>query len=321
MSFESALSDYRPSAGDDIQIRLPPRREPKQKAEEVAEQLELGQHGGAGEAAGSTAEAHAAVASSTSSAPVEPVPERDQPDEGEHTDSTEEQVAARAKTPEPEPDEPAEAPEAAAPAEDATEPPAASSRPVSLSEFGGSAPVAYKRVGFSPGADVQTVVVKPFPQPLVDKLRLLLAERAGGEFATEISNGALLTAYLMATIGVDLDADENTMAAAEAFRWSETRVAGIEDRVDAIADDLTTALGDIGRVLKHVRQTAAVTESIEFSTAYLVTDRVAGLSTAETDETNVDITHRKVLTARDTIRRGAHEQTKIEREREGRNLG
>ena len=87
-SFTDRLDDWKPPTADDLDIALPIRREPK-KETASEEARDLGQHGGSSDAG--TPDGHAEAA-----APAEPAPQRDEPDEGEHTDSTQEQVAARA---------------------------------------------------------------------------------------------------------------------------------------------------------------------------------------------------------------------------------
>lgn len=54
---------------------------------------------------------------------------------------------------------------------------------------------------------------------------------------------------------------------------------------------------------------------LEFAMAYLIADRVAGLTTTDTNEGNVDVTQKKVLVARERIRVHSEEQHLVEKNR------
>ena len=331
MSFmDQALGGFKPLSPDDIGIELPTRREPKKEPEaEVAPaaQPDAGEHGGAASsdagAAGSDSPGEAA-ASSTS----EPEPQRDEPDEGEHTDSTEEQVATRARQAaaarveetKPEPEvaddvvDPAEADEAPAPAPRPERP----SLQQVLATTEGTAPRAFKRIAFSSGEDTPETNVARVPQPLIDHLRRMLAPSLGGTFAESISAPALLTAFLTVKAGITLELDDNTAAAADAFRQFEPRLAAVEDRVEEVSAGLQQLADAIRLGLKRTAESGDVLDVLEYGLAYLITDRVAGVSTVDVDETTVDVTQKKVLRARETIRSRSRAHRTIERQKAGR---
>lgn len=331
MSFmDQALGGFKPLSPDDIGIELPTRREPKKEPEaEVAPaaQPDVGEHGGAASsdagAAGSDSPGEAA-ASSTS----EPEPQRDEPDEGEHTDSTEEQVATRARQaaaaraeetkPEPEDVDVVVEP-AAADEEPAPEPrPERPSLQQILATTPGAEPRAFKRMGFSAGDDTPVVLMKRFPQPLVDELRRMLAPALGGEFTEAMSAPALVTAFLAAKTGVELDLDENTAAAADTFRRFEPRLTAVEDRLEEVSAGLQRLADAMRLGLKRTAESGDVLDVLEYGLAYLITDRVAGVSTVDVDETTVDVTQKKVLRARETIRSRSRAHRTIERQKAGR---
>lgn len=322
---DQAMGDWKPPTSDDFEISLPPRREAK-KDEPTDAAREQGQHGGGGDSAAADTHAETSTAS-------EPAPQRDDPDEGEHTDSTQEQVAARRASPVEEPATPTEEP-AAAPAEDdraddeveipavfAPEPP--TPEPADLHEalaaIDGRTPREFKRIGFSSG-DAKTVLVKKFPQPLVDRLRVLLAVGTGGDFAEQISAPAIIAAYLTAATGVELDVDENTAVAIEAFRANEPRMASVEDRLEQMAGGIDRLADAMQLGLKRISETGHTVDAMDFATSFLVADRVAGIATVDTNETNVDVADKKVLAARERIRSRAKEHRTIETQREGRRL-
>jgi hypothetical protein len=337
MSFTDALDNWRAPSADDLEIVVPLRREPKKEPDaEGAEVRDLGEHGGGADGTPASSEGRGDAGASA----AEPEPQRDDPDDGEHTDSTEEQLAARARRLaelEPEGDaEPADEEEVRSAAQDAVVDAEAERQPVE----GPKAPElelvdrvrkpevakrsgrqAFKRrLGFSTGAGVETLTVTRFPQPFVDRLRQMLAPVIGNEFAQAISAPALLTSFLMATLGVDLDVDENTAAAAEAFRTSEPRISAVEDKIDGVLENIDQLAGAMRLSLTRISETANVADAMEFGLAYLVADRVVGLSTLDTDETNVDVAQKKVLAARQRIRARTKEQRTIEKQQDGRRM-
>lgn len=321
---DQALREHQLPSSDDLQIQLPTRREPKREAP-AEEMYDLGQHGGGADGT-ATSEAHGEVVSSAVT-DTSPAPQRDEPDEGEHTDSTEEQIAARA------------AREATIPAEDVSEPldasepdpepnevrenpePAPLLSPLNISEIlassPGTSPRTYKRIGAAYG-DVPISNVKRFPQPAIDKVRAMLSRVAGGEFAEAISAPALLTAFIMASTGLELDVDENTAAAADAFRETDPRMVDVENKLDAALENIDQLGRAMSIGLRRIGDTGKIVDGLEFGVGFLIADRVVRLATPETDENTVDIVQKKSLVVRDRLKAQSKAQRTIEKQREER---
>jgi hypothetical protein len=326
MSFMDQLENHRMPTADDVEISLPPRREPKKQPEVDSSEgsLELGQHGGSADAAAASGGRGDVVA-----AAPEPTPQRDEPDDGEHTDSTEEQVAARARQVTEDDPDAQEAPGETVVEPDAAEEPAEApaafvedERSVKevLAGTPGSRPLTFNRASFSFGDDVPSVLLKRFPQPIVDRLRLLIAPSVGGEFAEMISAQALITAFLVASLGVELDLDENTAAAAGVFRTTDARMSGVEDKVEQVLDNVGQLAHAMKVSLSRIADTGNIVDGLEFSMAYLIADRVAKLTETNVNEANVDVTQKKVLVARERIRKSSKEQRTIEKQQDGRRM-
>ncbi|MCY1718475.1 hypothetical protein OVA26_16185 [Microbacterium sp. SL62] len=321
--FDDALGGIKMPTTDDLQITLPPRREPKPDAEPTgapAEIRDVGQHGGGAETPGDA----------STGADATPLPQRDDPDEGEHTDSTQEQIDDRARRAaessstqqqgaddaetttavlEPEPLVMVTSQhENADPHEERSE----LSFEERLATTVGTSPRPRNRAAFSTGQDTPTVVVKPFPVPVIDRLRLLLAESLGGEFAESLSGPSIITAFIVAKTGMDLELDEGTRAAEQAFRGEDQRVTAMEDKIDLVLQNIDQLAQATRLGLKRVSEVGVTADSIDFAVAYLLTDRVAGLSTADVNESNVDVTQKKVLVARSQVRAAARAQRTIE---------
>lgn len=347
VGFEEALGEHRPPRAGDIDVTFAPRRlpkpaEPKNEeatlpaAEHSAE--EAAEHGGTSTGGATGAAGGGSSASgATGNGGAEQITQRDEPDDGEHTDSTEEQLAARAEAAaenaaaggeaEQPVLEPAQEPVAEPESEEEPGPdpsPAKTPAPEKnlreqLAQFSGAQPVEYQKTGFSAG-DVETVLVKRFPAPLVDRLRLSLAPSVGGTFAEQLSAPALITAFLIAKTGMELQVDPNTAVAVDVFRQTDPGLLSVERRLDEVLEKLAVESERSAKTLKGVREISDVTDGLENSVAYLVGDRVTRLSTTEVDETNVDVTQKKVLVVRDRIRERTKEQRKREQDREGRDI-
>ena len=334
---DEALTSYKPASIDDLELDFPAIRRPEPVAPAQAPQApEVGEHGGAaaGTAGATNADTAAVAAGATSqaSAAPEPAPQRDETDDGEHTRSVEEVVVVPAAAeeevePEEEPAaEPATEPDAVDEDADAhlekrapVAPPTPEEVNRELDGITGREPKTFQKTGFTAG-DVETLTVKPFPVVLVDRLRLSLAPATGGAFAQALSAPAIITAFLIAKTGLELEVDANTAVAVDVFRQVDPRLLSVEDKLDEVLSDVGQLAAAMKSSLKRISETAVVVDGLEFSSAYLIADRVAGLTSAEVDETNVDVAQKKVLAARDTIRRGAKKQRDIERQRDGRRM-
>lgn len=328
--FDDMLAEHKLPTPDDLDISFPARREVKPSTTEHAELPAVGEHGGAAGGSSTATEAHVGAAVASSSPEPAPQPQRDEPDDGEHTDSTEEQLARReaakdrARATDPAAAEEADAAqrlESAAPHEDVDvdDTPHPVRDEVPLEQIRGTDPVTFTKIGgASYGEGVELVGIKRFPQIGIDRLRIFLAETTGPEFATAISAPALITAFLVANLGIKLELDANTRAAAEVFRAGNARVSVVEDKVDHVLENIDVMAAALRVGLRRMAETAQAVDAVDMGVSYLITDRVAGLSTADVDETNVNVGQKKVLTARTRIHEQSLAQRKIEQERNER---
>ena len=260
------------------------------------------EHGGSG-GGGEGGEEALAEAVSSGSAP-EPAPQQDDPDDGEHTDShaaPDDDDDADYEDGSPEDDEQAEAePEAevlfpkggrALTDEEevaaATERMRAANPPRKLAKpIGGER--SFEKTGFSVG-DADMIVVKKLPAALVNALRESLAPAIGRDFADQMSAAALVTAFLMARTGIELDADQNTVAASESFRAVDPRLLSVESGMAEMREDFNELTGRLKVVLSRVSEIAETTVSLDFLMAWIVADRVDQFSTRDTTSDNIDL--------------------------------
>lgn len=282
-------------------------RAESEAAEERAaakEEAEHGfEHGGSGGGGEGGDEALAETVSS-GSAP-EPAPQQDDLDDGEHTDShaaSDDDDVDHEDGP-PEDDEQAEA-EPEPVAEElfpkgeraltdeeevaaATERMRAANPPRTLAKpIGGER--SFEKTGFSVG-DADMIVVKKLPAALVNALRESLAPAIGRDFADQMSAAALVTAFLMARTGIELDADQNTVAASESFRAVDPRLLSVESGMAEMREDFNELTGRLKVVLSRVSEIAETTVSLDFLMAWIVADRVDQFSTRDTTSDNIDL--------------------------------
>ncbi|MGW0875345.1 hypothetical protein ACWD3Z_33395 [Streptomyces sp. NPDC002740] len=170
--------------------------------------------------------------------------------------------------------------------------------------------------------------IKALPESIMNTLReqlraaavreLGVSDSAAREFSQRLSQGTLVTAFLMAQLDLHLEADPATERAVELFRSRDpllgsvvTRLANIE-AAERERDGLLRKLRD---ELGEVRQTSAV---IEQALAYSIADRTENFLRGSHNLHDAPITHKEALHLRDMAREATRKQLKLEREREGR---
>ncbi|MFD9604709.1 hypothetical protein [Streptomyces sp. NPDC059970] len=170
--------------------------------------------------------------------------------------------------------------------------------------------------------------IKALPESIMSVLReqlraaavreLGVSDSAAREFSQRLSQGTLVTAFLLAQLDLRIDADPATERAVELFRSRDpllgsvvARLAGIE-AAERERDGLLHKLRD---ELAEVRQTSAV---IEQALAYSIADRTENFLRGSHNIHDAPITHKEAIYLRDKAREATRKQTKLEREREKR---
>lgn len=330
-----------PDYADDMELpaRLEQRRRRDEGAQErreaehevaqapvEAEREPVGEHGGAGGGGGEAA-----------SAP-EAMPQRDEPDEGEHSSSAEPQEEPVVeegpqdeedlRTAEPEEDEepvqeadegPDPVEEEAQEAQASLEAPAARLTAPRMPE--GAEPLVWtKNLGFgyrdSKGA--AGTYLRAFPAELVEVLREQLAP-FGPEFAKEASAPALVTAFVLARLGLTVpELDANTAQAVRAFALLSPELASLEQRVGDVGEGLVEVLRALQGLRRDVDAVGEVARVVEMTNAYVLTDRYEQVAPPQATAKDVELRHPRVLATRSGLAKQARAQHKAEVLREGR---
>ncbi|WP_434598224.1 hypothetical protein [Streptomyces sp. A5-4] len=170
--------------------------------------------------------------------------------------------------------------------------------------------------------------IKALPESIVNALReqlraaavreLRVSDSAAREFSQRLSQGTLVTAFLLAQLDLHLDADPATERAVELFRSRDPLLGSVVARLmsmEAAERERDGLLRKLRDELGEVRQTSAV---VEQALAYSIADRTENFLRGSHNLHDAPITHKEAIYLRDKAREATRKQSKLEREREGR---
>ncbi|MEU9267295.1 hypothetical protein AB0E04_17845 [Streptomyces sp. NPDC048251] len=170
--------------------------------------------------------------------------------------------------------------------------------------------------------------IKALPESIMNALReqlraaavreLGVSDSAAREFSRRLSQGTLVTAFLLAQLDLHLDADPATERAVELFRSRDPLLGSVVARlanIEAAERERDGLLLKLRDELGEVRQTSAV---VEQALAYSIADRTENFLRGSHNLHDAPITHKEAIHLRDMAREATRTQLKLEREREGR---
>lgn len=170
--------------------------------------------------------------------------------------------------------------------------------------------------------------IKALPESIVNALReqlraaavreLGVSDSAAREFSQRLSQGTLVTAFLLAQLDLHLDADPATERAVELFRSHDPLLGSVVARlanIEAAEREQDGLLRKLRDELGEVRQTSAV---VEQALAYSIADRTENFLRGSHNLHDAPITHKEAIYFRDKAREATRKQLKLERERDGR---
>ncbi|GAB3943772.1 hypothetical protein GCM10029976_066880 [Kribbella albertanoniae] len=171
-------------------------------------------------------------------------------------------------------------------------------------------------------------MVRNLPRPLVDALRLQLrsaairergvSDKVAEAFSRRLSQGALVTAFLLAQLDVRMETDPATQAAVELFRSQDPLLGSIAGRIDTLEQlehQHTTQLERLHAMATAIQRTSAV---IEQSVAYSIADRTVNFLRGSHNIHDAPITHQDAIYIRDRARDETRKRSKFEDDRDGR---
>lgn len=170
--------------------------------------------------------------------------------------------------------------------------------------------------------------IKALPESIMNALReqlraaavreLGVSDRTAREFSQRLSQGTLVTAFLLAQLDLHLDADPATERAVELFRSRDPLLGSVVARlvnIEAAERERDGLLRKLRDELGGVRQTSAV---VEQALAYSIADRTENFLRGSHNLHDAPITHKEAIYFRDKAREATRKQLELEREREGR---
>jgi hypothetical protein len=170
--------------------------------------------------------------------------------------------------------------------------------------------------------------IKALPESIMNALReqlraaavreLGVSDSTAREFSQRLSQGTLVTAFLLAQLDLHLDADPATERAVELFRSRDPLLGSVVARlanIEAAERERDGLLRKLRDELGEVRQTSAV---VEQALAYSIADRTENFLRGSHNLHDAPITHKEAIYFRDKAREATRKQLKLERERDGR---
>lgn len=307
-SFEDVLGEYEPPGTEDIVV---PGRARDAKPDSGGAEKSTGDTGGnaAVVPAGAPVDSqNPGAASSTSTTAPEPAP---QLPEGSDDDD--------AVTADTEPEETAEDAADADPgdAESNTPEPEAIG-PENEPVQGSANRMVIPRKGGSLSFEGPSVNLKHFPRALIDQMREILKPRLGDDFARDISQFSLVTAFVMAAMSSDLVTDEFTKEAVRAFRENDPKTEAIEKRTVTLLEQQAKQAEVLRKIFKQLGEVADTTMVLEMGQAYALAERTAQLDTQGFSPETIDVTQKRAVASRDNIRKRVKIQQQEEKVRNGR---
>lgn len=166
--------------------------------------------------------------------------------------------------------------------------------------------------------DGENVHLRAFPRELINRMRELLEEQLGEKFARKISQPSIVTAFVMSAMGVDMELDADTAAATAAFRANDPRVDQMARDSAKILEQQSVIEQGMSKMFKLLQGVETTTQVLEIGQAYALAERTALLDTSGILPENIEVTQKRVIAARDNIRRKAIAHLKDEKITRGR---
>lgn len=308
-SFEDLLASYEPPT--ELDIVIPGQAEPK-----VKDAAHGGGSGGSTGAAGGAAGAGAgAAAGSATPEPAPQLPEGSDPDEDLAEVADEPDEGSSAET--------AQEPEAEQEPESLVEDAPTLHEPSGVSAPAKEpAPVVreLKHSGGSLSFEGSNAYLKQFPKSLIDMMRSILEVHGGAEFASKYSQSTLVTAFVVAAMGVNFEADADTMTAIAVFRDNDPKLTRIKTDTATLLEQNQILEKGMSKVYDLLGAVMATTTVLEMGQAYALAERTAHLDTDGVMPETIDVAQKRVVLTRDNIRKRVKTHIKDEAIRANRPL-
>lgn len=197
-----------------------------------------------------------------------------------------------------------------------------------MSDGGEDAADPLPRTGFRLGGVPRQPNIKSLPDSIMDVLReqlrsaavreLGVTDSAARDFADKLSQGTLVTAFLIAHLDLRLEADPATTRAAELLRSRDPLLGSVVVRMQALEAREREQLGLLKALAGQVSEIRETGSVVEQSIAYAIADRTENFLRGSHNTSDAPIGHKAAVMVRDRAREATKKQSRIERERDGR---
>lgn len=164
----------------------------------------------------------------------------------------------------------------------------------------------------------ESAYLKQFPRTLIDQMRKILDVQVNEEFARDISQVSIVTAFVVASMGVKISTDEVTAHAVQAFKAIDPRTDAIDKRTVTILEQQARSEGMIKALLGRLSEVTETAAVLEMGQAYALAERTAQLDTSGVVPEHIDVAQKRVIATRDNIRKRVKAQRQDEKIRDGR---
>ena len=163
-----------------------------------------------------------------------------------------------------------------------------------------------------------SVNLKYFPRVLIEQMREMLKPHLGEDFARDLSQFSLVTAFAIAALGTELITDEYTAHAVKAFRANDPKADVIEKRTAALLEQQSRLEGSLKKIADKLGDVAETATVLEMGQAYALAERTALLDTDGVLPETIDVTQKRAVASRDNIRARVKKHQAEEKIRAGR---
>lgn len=192
---------------------------------------------------------------------------------------------------------------------------------------GGTA-TALPESGFRVEGPQSQPLVRNLPRQVVEAMRTQLrtaavrergaSDSAAEAFSQRLSQGALVTAFLLAQLDVRIDTDPATQAAAELFRSQDPLLGSVASRMDSLEQLERSSAAQLEKLDKAVTDLQRTNAAIEQAIAYSIADRTENFLRGSHDIHEAPITHKDAIYIRDKVREETQKRSQFERDQHGR---
>lgn len=193
---------------------------------------------------------------------------------------------------------------------------------------GGGSGDPLPRTGFALPEVKTSPVVRGIPSEIVTALRTRLKAAAIREkgvsdtvadaFSEQLSQSALVIAFLLAQLDVRMDADAATSVAVELFRSQDPLLGSVVERMDELEAREVEQADQVKTLVKLLSEVKTTGDVIEHALAYSIADRTENLARGSHTVDSIQLGHKSAVVVRDRAREETKKRIKLEKERDGR---